>query len=140
MNKPDSACERYRYDSHQMHCHSHQPIKDIYAKMPPPQQPTELIYCTASVYFQEKARMFTLRYVNLSLTCLTDSEDDAISIEPRSIEHNTRAQESQLFTVSWSLVLATRACESWIMSPIYKLVNDSEWTSHEKSPRTQYYR
>lgn len=27
--KPDSACERYRYDSRQMHCQSHQPIKDM---------------------------------------------------------------------------------------------------------------
>lgn len=109
-----------------MHCHSHQLIKDVYAKMPPSQHPTELIYCTASVYFQEKARMFTSRYVNLSLTCLTDSEDDAISIEPRTIDHNTRAQGSQLFTVSSSLVLATKTCESWIMSPMYKLMNDGE--------------
>lgn len=118
-----------------MHCHSHQPIKDVYAKRPPPQQPTELIFCTASVYFQEKVRMFTSRYVNLSLTCLTDSEDDATSIEPRTIDHNTRAQESQLFTVSSSLVLAARACESWIMSPIYKLMNDSEHRHCTRSPR-----
>ena len=120
-----------------MHCHLHQPIKDVYAKMPPPQQPTDLIYCTASVYSQEKARMFTSRYVNLSLTCLTDSEDDAISIEPRTINHNTRAQESQLFTISSSLVLATITCESWIMSPIYKLMNDSEHGHRTRSPRGQ---
>jgi hypothetical protein len=103
--------------------------------MPPPQQPTELIDCTASVCSQEKARMFTSRYVNLSLTCLTDSEDDEISIEPRAIDHNTRAQESQLFTVSSSLVLATITCESWIMSPIYKLMNDSEHGHRARSPR-----
>ncbi|KAK9846916.1 hypothetical protein MYU51_000047 [Penicillium brevicompactum] len=65
--------------------------------MSPSQQPSELIYCTASVC------VFPRDSANICVA------DDAISIEPRKINHNTRAQESQLFTVSWSLVLATRA-------------------------------
>ena len=127
-----------------MHCHSHQPIEDtsfglagqgVYVKMPPPQQTTELIYCAAFVCIPKRKREYPrCRYVNLSLTVWnsTDLEDDAIPIEPRSSGHNARAQGPQLFAVSWSLVLATRKCESWIISPIYKLMNDSEpLTSHQ---------
>jgi hypothetical protein len=51
-------------------------------------------------------------YVNLSLACLTDPEDDAILIEPRTFDHSARVQEPQLFAVSASLVLAIRSCES----------------------------
>ena len=93
-----------------MHCHLHQPIKDtsfalaghgVYAKMPPPQQSTELIYCTTSVCIPKRKREYPRRrYVNLSLTCLnsTDPEDDAISIEP-TFDHNAQAQGPQLFAV-----------------------------------------
>ncbi|KAK9847491.1 hypothetical protein MYU51_018645 [Penicillium brevicompactum] len=62
--------------------------------MPTSQQPTDPIYCT-DVFPRDSA--------NIRVA------DDAISIEPRTIDHNTRAQESQLFTVFSSLVLATRA-------------------------------
>jgi hypothetical protein len=75
--------------------------------MPPPQQPTELIYCTASVCIPKKKREYPRRrYVNLSLTCLNfaDPEDGAIPTEPRTFDHNTRAQNRQLFVVSSSLV------------------------------------
>ncbi|KAI3097977.1 hypothetical protein CBS147333_9215 [Penicillium roqueforti] len=59
--------------------------------MSPSQQPSELIYCTASV-------------------CVFPRDSANIRVaEPRTIDHNTRAQESQLFTVSSSLVLAARA-------------------------------
>jgi hypothetical protein len=49
--------------------------------MPPSQQPTELIYCTASVCIPNRKREYSRRiYVNLSLICLnsTDPEVDAI--------------------------------------------------------------
>jgi hypothetical protein len=73
--------------------------------------------------------------VNLSLTCLIDLEEDTISKEPRTFGHSARAQESQLFAVSSSIVLDTRTCESWIISPIYKLMNDSEpLTSRQSGP------
>jgi hypothetical protein len=106
----------------------------VCATRSPPQQPTELIYCTALVCSKKK-REYPRRsmYVNLSLTCLTDPEDDAISIEPRTFDHSARAQEPQLFAVSASLVLAIRSCESWIISPVYKLMTDSEsLTSHQR--------
>ena len=71
-----------------MHCHSRQPIEDtsfglagpiVCSTRPPPQQPTELIYCTPSVCVSKGKREYPRRrYVNLSLTCLTDPEDDAI--------------------------------------------------------------
>ena len=69
--------------------------------MPPPQQSTELIYCTTSVCIPKRKREYPRRrYVNLSLTCLnsTDPEDDAISIEP-TFDHNAQAQGPQLFAV-----------------------------------------
>jgi hypothetical protein len=138
ISKPDNACERYRYDSHQMHCHSHQPIKDVYAKMHSPKQPTELIYCTARVCIPKKKLEYPRRtYVNLSLTCLnsTDPEKDAIPTESRTFDNNVRAQESQLFAVSSSLVLATKTCESWIISSIYKLMNDSELLTSHQGPK-----
>ncbi|KAK9847930.1 hypothetical protein MYU51_017401 [Penicillium brevicompactum] len=59
--------------------------------MPTSQQPTDLIYCTASV-------------------CVFPRDSANIRVaEPRTIDHNTRTQESQVFTVSSSLVLAARA-------------------------------
>ena len=83
-----------------MYCHSPQPIKDtsfelagpiVRVTRSPPQQPTELIYCTARVCVPKRKLEYPRRrYVNLSLTCLnsTDPEDDAISIEPRTFDHN----------------------------------------------------
>ena len=120
---------------HQMHCHSPQPIKDasfelagsiVHVTRSPPQQPTELIYCTASVCIpKRKGEYLHRRYVNLSLTCLnpTDPEDDMIAktdIRPLC----TSARAATLCRSSY-LGLATRKCESWVMSPIYKLMNDT---------------
>ena len=73
--------------------------------------------------------------MNPNLTCLPDPEDDAILKEPRTFDHNARAQGPQLFAASLSLDLATRTCEAWIMSPIYKLMNDSEHRHRTRSPR-----
>lgn len=151
ISKPDNACERYRYDSHQMHCHSPQRIKDtslelagpiVRATRSPPRQPTELIYRTGRVCISKRKLEYPRgRYVNLSLTCLNsiDPEGDAISTEPRTFDHNTRGQGPQPFAVSLPLDLATRACESWIMSRIYKLMNDGEpLTSYQRAPRIQH--
>jgi hypothetical protein len=111
----------------------------VYATSSLPQQPTGLTVQPLCVT-QEKARISMSRYVNPSLTCLPDPEDDAILIEP-TFDHNARAQGPQLFAVSLSLVLATRACELWIMSRIYRLMNDSEpLTSHQRAPRIQHPR
>ncbi|OQE63750.1 hypothetical protein PENNAL_c0239G04899, partial [Penicillium nalgiovense] len=68
-SKPYSACGRYC--SQQIHLATSQPIKgtrlrlagsNVYAKMPPPQQPTELIYCAAPACVPKaKARISTLQ-------------------------------------------------------------------------------
>ena len=92
--RSDSA--REKYDSHQMHCHSPQPINHtsfelagqiVRATRSPLQQPTELIYCAVRVFSPKRKLEYPRRRcVNLSLTCLnsTNPEDDAISIETRA--------------------------------------------------------
>ena len=118
--------------------HTSQLKMSVYAKMPSPKQPTELIYCTTRVCIPKKKLVYARRtYINLSLTFLnsTDPEKDAIPIESRTFDNNVRAQESQLFAVSSSLVLATKTCESWIISSIYKLMNDSELLTSHQGPK-----
>ncbi|KAI2704643.1 hypothetical protein CBS147333_9747 [Penicillium roqueforti] len=53
-----------------MYCHSRQPIEDtsfglagpiVCSTRPPPQQPTELIYCTPSVYVSKGKREYPRR-------------------------------------------------------------------------------
>ncbi|CAG8272995.1 unnamed protein product [Penicillium salamii] len=95
-----------------MHSHSRQPIKhtsfglagqSVYAKMPLPQQPTELIYCAAPACIP-KAK---LEYIRRRRSRTEDNRPQA------------REQGPQLYAISSSLVLATEHVLSHYDCTIY---------------------
>ncbi|KAI3286496.1 hypothetical protein DTO002I6_8167 [Penicillium roqueforti] len=91
--------------------------------MPPPLQPTELIYCIAPVYFQEKekARMFTSRIEDIRQQC-TSARVTALcrlfvlsfghqNIEPRTSHQSAPGATAQATTYTPFLVLSLQTTQ-----------------------------
>ena len=85
---------------------------------------------------RQKREYARRRYVNFSLTCLEfywcqrRRDSNRTDIRPQC----TSARTATLCRSS-SLGLATRTCELWISSSIYKLMNDSEHWHRTRGPR-----